>query len=190
MGLLYLFPVSQQETHYVELKDQKLTVKSYGLPLVFWAYALAIFGILFFMFMAIKNPLFKLIEYQDGFNYFIFIAVLSLFISVPVVILGFFFFEKTFIKEKNMFTVLIKIFGITIYKKKYTLNSTTPFKIQHFLESPNMARMSNHENSLGFQNKGYFELLLETDDHRKIKIDRCSKKIDLEKLIELFNTNN
>jgi hypothetical protein len=46
MGLMYVFPVSEEETDFVKLelsptgKGSKITLKSYGLPYIFWGYAL------------------------------------------------------------------------------------------------------------------------------------------------------
>ena len=45
MGLLYVFPVSLEEEGFAEVKDQTITLKTYGLPYVFWSYAAAIVAV-------------------------------------------------------------------------------------------------------------------------------------------------
>ena len=94
MGLLYVFPVSLEEKDFVELRDEKITLKTYGLPYLFWGYALAILMIITFMFLAIKAPVLKLIELGDETDTMLGYSFLAFLGSLPVFILAFFFFEK------------------------------------------------------------------------------------------------
>ncbi len=60
MGLMYVFPVSEEEADFVIKKDDMLILKTYGLPYIFWIYALCSVTVVFFMFLAIKEPILKL----------------------------------------------------------------------------------------------------------------------------------
>jgi hypothetical protein len=53
-----------------------------------------------------------------------------------------------------------------------------------------MARMKKNDESLGFQNKGYFVLWLQKQDGKKVRLDRHSRKVDLDKLKILLDDQN
>ena len=86
MGLLYVFPVSEDETDFVEKKNDTLTLKTYGLPYIFWIYAICVVAVVFFMFLAIKAPILKLVSLGDdvdsmlGYSLLIFVGLVPLFI--------------------------------------------------------------------------------------------------------------
>jgi hypothetical protein len=185
MGLLYVFPVSTEEADFVEQKDRSLVLKTYGLPYIFWFYAVCIVAVIFFMFLAIKEPVLKLVQLGDDVDSLLGHSLLTFIGLAPVLIFSFFFYEKRIISRKNELELLHRVYGITVFKEKFQLESSDELVIEPFLSSPNIARMKGNEESLGFQNKGYFILWLK-GAKQKIQIDRHSRKVDLEKLRELI----
>jgi hypothetical protein len=186
MGLLYVFPVSLEEKDFVEVRDQTITLKTYGLPYLFWGYATAAIMVILFMFMAVKAPVLKLIALGDeadavlGFGLLVFIGIL------PVFILSLFFYEKRIVKTNNTISLEFRFFGLKFYSKKFKTAETNTFIINPYLSSPNRARIEGGDESTGFQNKGYFTLRLNTLDGKNVLIDRHSRKADLIKLAELL----
>ena len=189
MGLMYVFPVGEDETDFVVKKDEVLTLKTYGLPYIFWFYALCSIAVVFFMFLAIKQPVLKLVALGDETDAMLGYALLSFIGLIPVFILAFFFYEKRIIKKKNELSMAHKVFGITVFSEKFLIEKNDDLTVESFLSSPNVARMKANEENLGFQNKGYFILWLKSQDGRKIQIDRHSRKADLDKLKSLIQNN-
>lgn len=186
MGLLYAFPVSMEETDFAELKDNTLTLKTYGLPYIFWGYATAIVLVIFFMFLAIKAPVLKLIDLGDNTDAMLGYALLSFIGILPVIIFGFFFFEKRLIRCPGTLTLEYRVFRLKFFSETFALDSGDSFSIEAFLDSPNVARIKGGEEAAGFQNKGYFILFLTSKDGKKINVDRSSRKADLIKIQELL----
>lgn len=186
MGLLYVFPVSLDEKDFVEVTQQKITLKSYGLPYLFWGYAFAILLMVFFMFLAIKAPVLKLIQLGDETDSMLGYALLSFLCLIPIFLLAFFFFEKRIIKTKEIVRLEYRIYGLKVFSENFKPALQTPFSVAPFLSSPNLARINGDQEASGFQNKGYFVLWLLTADGKKINIDRHSRKADLIKLEELL----
>lgn len=189
MGLLYVFPVSEEETDFVVKKDDTLILKTYGLPYIFWIYALCAVLVVFFMFLAIKEPVLKLISLGDETDSSLGYALLTFVGLVPVFILSFFFYEKRITKKKNELGLEHRIFGINAFSEKFVLEKEDQLEIDNYIDSPNVARMRNTPESMGFQNRGYFTLRLVSADGKKIMIDRHNRKVDLEKLKELILKN-
>ena len=177
MGLLFPFAVTLEEKDRVKISGKNLIVKTYGLPLMFWGYLTATLTILFFMYLAIANPLAKF--YQNGvlLDKIISVSVYLFFILLPINLLGFFFYEKILIKNKDQLTIVHKIFYIPFYLQKLKL--TGEFSIHHFSDSPNMAAKLNYP--AAFKNRGYFYLNAKTNEGEK-RIDRHSMKGELRKL--------
>lgn len=189
MGLLYVFPVSEEETDFVIKKDHSLTLKTYGLPYIFWFYALCCITVVFFMFLAIKDPVLKLIALGDETDGTLGYTLLTFVGLLPVSILAFFFYEKRIIKKDNELSLVHKIFGITVFSEKFELESSDSLSVEPFHTTPNVARMNANESNVGFQNKGYFILWLKSKDNKRIQIDRHSRKADLDKLKMLIEKN-
>ena len=102
MGLMYVFPATEEETNRVEKSDDNsITLKSYGLPLVFWGYLVAIFAVIFIMFIAIKDPLKKILSSSDDINKIIALAVIGLLVIIPIILLCFYFYEKRITKKEK-----------------------------------------------------------------------------------------
>jgi hypothetical protein len=189
MGLLYVFPVATDEKDFVDIQVDKITLKTYGLPYIFWGYALGICLVILFMFLAIKAPILKLIQLGDEADALLGYALFSFLALLPTTLLSFFFFEKRIIKTKNEFILEYRTFGLKFFSEKFIPHSENPLEVSAFLSSPNMARTKGHEESAGFQNKGYFILWLKTKDGKRINIDRHSRKADLIKLESLLNAH-
>lgn len=189
MGLMYQFPASLEEKDHVIKNQDSITLKTYGLPYIFWGYAAAIVGIVTAMYLAVRAPLLKLIELNSGgVDALIFYSLHACMLAVPVAILFYFFYEKNLIGQKKQLIIAHKFFGLTFTQKQYDLEENTPYYIDHFLDSPNMARIKSEEKMVGFQNKGYFELFARVKQASPILVDRHSRKVDLQKLIELLES--
>lgn len=187
MGLLYPFPVSSDEADFYQIKDNKLILKTYGLPYIFWIYALLIFFVLAMMFLAIYQPMLKLARLGDDLDKTMaYLGLFTLLIS-PLVMFAFFFFEKRLVVSKRELKVQSYLFKVKLFESKFELEGNAQLVVDSFLDSPNMARI--HERGLSHQNKGYFVLNL-IKDEKVFLIDRHSRKQDLIKLknlIEAFN---
>lgn len=188
MGLLYVFPVGNDEEDFVIRKDDSVTLKTYGLPYIFWFYAACVVAVIFFMFLAIKEPVLKLVQLGDDTDAMLGYSLLTFIGFLPVIVFGFFFYEKRIVREKNELSLIHKVFGITVFKEKFLLESGDALTVEPFLSSPNVARMEAREDNVGFQNKGYFILWLKNKDGQRIQIDRHSRKTDLEKLKKLIES--
>lgn len=189
MGLLYVFPVGEDETDFINKKDGALTLKTYGLPYIFWIYAICIVAVVFFMFLAIKAPVLKLIELGDETDATLGYTLLTFIGLMPVFIFSFFFYEKRIIKKGQELSLQHRIFGLPVFTEKFQIESTDDLMIESFLDSPNVARIKANETNVGFQNKGYFVLWLKSKKGQKILVDRHSRKADLEKLKKLIETH-
>lgn len=188
MGLMYVFPATEEEIDRIDkLSDGSISLKTYGLPLVFWGYLTALLGLIVIMFVAIRNPLGKVLNGDDFTNKLLAYAVLALLFGLPILLFCLYFYEKRISKKANHLKVSHHLFGIAFTKKSYQLQADDAFEITHLLESPNVARMQGQEQMRGFQNKGYFELHLKTAQGEMIFLDRHSRKADLEKIKNLLS---
>lgn len=187
MGLLYQLPVEVNSAdEQVSIHNGKLTIKSYGLPMVFWGYLLAILTVIFFMFLAIKGPLTKLYYTDDPINKLLSVIVFITITAVPVVLTGFYFYEKVITKINSELTITHRLFWIPFFNKKIELEELVS---NHFIDSPNMAKIKNAPEMKGFQNRGYFELYaVEKNSKKKILIDRNSRSLEIKKLKELLES--
>lgn len=186
MGLMYVFPVSTEETDFIDLKEESITLKSYGLPYIFWIYAVCALAVVFFMFLAVKEPVLKLASLGDETDVMLGYSLLTFIGLIPVFVFGFFFYEKRIKKTKDQLSMQYRIFGIKVFSETFQCDPQDPFHIDAFLDSPNIAKMKGNEESVGFQNKGYFTLKLKTAQGKMIQIDRHSRKADLVKLQNLL----
>jgi hypothetical protein len=194
MGLMYVFPVSDdihEEGDRVEIKkDNSLCLKTYGLPMIFWGYLAAALAVLALMYIASKAVIAKLLTYDDPTLQFLGHLVLWTMILTPIVLLGFFFYEKNLVKKESTLTLVYKVFFIPFWSKKIQLKSANSITVEHFMDSPNMAKIrnqyaTNKEALKHFENKGYFELVADSVEGKK-SIDRHSRKADLIKMRDLL----
>lgn len=189
MGLLYVFPVSEEEIDFVVKKDDTLILKTYGLPYLFWFYALASIMVVFFMFLAIKEPVLKLVALGEDTDRTLGYSLLTFVGMVPVFILAFFFYEKRITKKQNEIGLEHRVFGLKVFSEKFLMETNDHLEISNFVDSPNVARTKNTPESVGFQNRGYFTLHLLASDGKRIMLDRHNRKADLEKLKEMLLRN-
>ena len=186
MGLLYPFPVSEEETDFVTKNADSITLKSYGLPYIFWIYAACVIAVIILMFVGIQGPVLKLISLGDDTDATLGYSLLALIGSSPLFILSFFFYEKRIIAKKNEIKLQHRVFWIPVYTEKFKVSSLDQLMIEAHMDSPNVARLKLQEGTQGFQNKGYFILWLKVNDKTKVLVDRHSRKVDLEKLKALL----
>ncbi len=190
MGLFYVFPIQEDESpDHVQVTPEGLLLRTYGPPYIFWWYLLGIILILCFMALGTYSSLLKLWHSQDSINQILCIAVWSIFILLPIVLLGGFFFEKILIKNGEQISIAYRIFFLKFYEKKIFLKNSNSFKIHHFLESANQARINSSPDFKAFENKGYFELFAEDKNGNLIFLDRHSQRHELKKLRELLETS-
>ena len=176
------------------MKDNTLTLKTYGLPMIFWGYLAAAMSVLLIMWLASRAVIAKLLSYgEDPTMLFLGHLVQWTLILTPIVLLGFFFYEKMLTKKGQELILTYRVFFIPFWIKKFRLSAQDSFTVDHFMDSPNMARIRNRQ-GLGspeamkhFENKGYFELNIKTDKNKSVNIDRHSRKADLIKLKELLS---
>lgn len=188
MGLLYLLPVSTDEGDRVETSDQAgLTLKSYGLPMLFWGYLAAAFFIITAMFIGIKDPIVSLYKTQDPINQMLSLICGATLVLIPSALLGFFFYEKRVIKKEKTLKLHYYLFWVKFFGRTFELKESQSFHIEHFMDSPNMAKITNDPELRGFQNKGHFELYATTADEKKVLVDRSSRKADLVKLQQILS---
>lgn len=186
MGLMYMFPVSEEEADRVKVKDQSITIKSYGLPMIFWGYLLAILVVIGAMYLAVSGPIDKLIATGDQINVVLAYAVLATIYGLPLTLLALYFYEKSITKKLDQITITHKVFWIPVMKKTIELKDANSIELNHFMDSPNVAKMRAQPELRGFENKGYYELFA-TDKHdKKIFIDRHSRKADILKIRDLL----
>ena len=138
------------------------------------------------MFLAVKDPIFKLIEVGDEVDAYLGYGLVSFIALIPLVTLAFFFYEKRITRTGNIISIFYRVYGITVFKENFTIKDNSSLHVEHFMDSPNVARMNGGEDAAGFQNKGYFVLWLTSIDGKKIALDRHSRKVDVEKLLSLL----
>jgi hypothetical protein len=190
MGLMYQFPNDLDDHQHIIRLENTVTIRTYGLPPIFWGYLAAILLIYTMMMIGISDPLSKLATMPETIDQIIFYVVLSFLTLFPIVAIGFFFYEKNIITDQKQMKILHKLFFIPIAKKELALDQYH-FQIEHFLDSPNMARMHTKEEMKGFENKGYFQLIaVHKTNNSRLHIDRSSRKIDLDKLKTILKINN
>lgn len=192
MGLMYIFPVNEEEIDRTEIildpthKNKTIILKTYGLPMVFWSYLAASLIVIASMWLASRSTIEKLLSYQDPTLVFLGLLVKLTLLSTPIVLLGFFFYEKQIHKSQTTLKLIYKVFFITFARKTIKLDSTDAFQVDHFMDSPNVAKIHNTEELKQFENKGYFELHARSNG-KNIFVDRHSRKADLLKIKNLLS---
>ena len=189
MGLLYILPVSEEDLDRVNIdKNGAITIKSYGLPMIFWFYLLAGALLIATMFWAIKGPLLKLLNSDDTINYILGISVSITFLMIILGTLSLYFYEKWLTKKDDNLLITHKLFFIPILRKEIKLskNKESQFEIEHFLDAPNVAKVKKDPTMRAFENQGHFLLFAKDLENKKILIDRHSRRADLKKIISLL----
>ncbi|MGK0367776.1 MAG: phosphate/sulfate permease [Thermoproteota archaeon] len=185
MGLLYQFPSDELDQDHVKKSENSILLRSYGLPPLFWAYGAAILIVYTLIVIGTYNPLIKLMSYPDQMNQIIGVLLITFLVTLLFSFISFFFYEKNISAKKNSITLIYKLFFIPFRKKMFSIEPESSFEISAYLDSPNMAKLEQKEEMRGFQNKGYFQLFLFSNE-KKILIDRSSRKADLTKMSKLL----
>lgn len=189
MGLIYIFPTEDSEDEIregrVSIVNDQLILKTYGLPMVFWGYLAAILTVVLAMWLASESVINKMLTYNDPVLTFLAILVKCTLIFGPIILISFYFYEKFIIKNKNEITLTHRLFFIPFLSKKFIITSHDDIYVEHFLDSPNMAKTKNKLELKNFENKGYFELKAKSNG-KIILIDRSSRKADLIKIQALL----
>lgn len=181
MGLLFVMPIDETETDRVKIENgehPKIHLASYGLPLIFWGYLLAILIVIFGMFLGAKDLLVKMRSGDDELNRWLALCAYSLLTLGPVGLLSLFFYEKIISKKGQELTITHRLFFLPFWKKRIRFSKELKFHVENFLDSPNVAKIQGKEEMRGFQNKGHFNLWA-SDELKSILIDRSSRKSDL-----------
>lgn len=193
MGLMYIFPVAIEESDRVEIisrtneeKSPTIVLKTYGLPMVFWSYLAAIFAVIGCMWLASRAIIGKLLTYDDSLLIALAYLVRYSLILTPLVLLGFFFYEKQLRKKGTELKMVYKVFFIPFFSKKINLDKQDALSVDHFMDSPNMAKIYNKAELKQFENRGYFELH-GMSGGKTVFIDRHSRKADLIKMKDLLS---
>ena len=188
---MYIMPVSEQEIDRIEIKDTKdgksITLKSYGLPLIFWGYLAGILVVLFAMGLAIKGPMMKMMQMQDPLNRALAWLVFATILAIPLGLLGFLFYEKLISKSGTNLTVTHRVFWIPIWKRSYQLKNSDSLSVEHYMDSPNVAKIEGKQELRAFQNQGHYNLHAQLQNNKFILVDRHSRRADLKKLSEILS---
>lgn len=187
MGLLYPFPATEEEVDRIDQTESSITLKTYGLPMIFWGYLAAFLVVLGAMVLAIRGPLMTMLSSEDAINRLIAYVVLATLILIPLGALMAFFYEKWLIKSKGILVVQHRLFFLPVFKKTFKLDNQTPFIVDHFMDSPNIAKMEKDPKMRAFENQGHFLLRAHLENKDFIVLDRHSRKADLVKIKDLLS---
>jgi hypothetical protein len=190
MGLMYIYPTDIEDSDRTRVSgEQRIELRTYGLPYVFWGYFAAISIVVLAMFLVSNDPLQKLIQTGDTINIILGYTVYATLAFVPLSCLILLFLEKRMIKTRDQISLKVKLAFIPLYSKtiKLKTNGEESLVIKHYLESPNVAKMQSNPDLRGFENKGYYELYAITVQDREVRIDRHSRKADLVKIRSLLS---
>lgn len=190
MGLMYMFPVSEDEQDRVDILNndvnKAIVLKTYGLPLVFWGYLIAILAVIGAMYLAVQGPIKKLIQTGDSINIYLAYTVQATLILLPLTLIALYFYEKLITKSKDSLIITHRVFWLPIWKRIIHLKDSQAIEVNHFMDSPNVAKMRQDASMKGFENKGYFELFATNSKDESIFIDRHSRKADMIKMRDLL----
>jgi len=188
MGLLFQMPVEHNELDdRIKFSDKSLSIRSYGLPMIFWGYLLAILSVLFFMALAIKGPLYRAYSGPDEINKMIAIVVFATLTLAPLILISLYFYEKELILNGNELTIRHKIFFLPLKSCKFKLNRDSLY-LEHNMDSQNIAAQEKKDGMAAFENRGYFKLMIKNTAGKAILVDRNSRRAEMRKLKELLES--
>jgi hypothetical protein len=193
MGLIYIFPTNENNENdpqnaddRIQITNGQISLKTYGLPPIFWGYLAAILVVFFSMWLATKNLIDKMLNYNDPTLWGLALLVKTILILGPVILLSFYFYEKFLTKKDNELIITHRLFFLNFKTIKLTLDHKDDFLVEHYLDSPNIAKKLNKDELRSFENRGYFELF-GIVNNKKFFIDRSSRKADLIKIKDLLS---
>ncbi len=181
MGLMYQFPTNLEDPDHVIKQVGSIRLRSYGLPPIFWFYLAGILIVFFFLCLNVWNPLKKMLAIGTGLDLLLVYSLLALIIFTPLILIAFYFYEKNLVISKHSLIIIHKIFFIPFRKITYHLDDDSEFFLEHFIDSPNMARIKDEKAMKAFQNRGYFELFL-IKNGKRFYLDRHSVHAQLAKI--------
>jgi hypothetical protein len=192
MGLLFQLPVEENQlddrVSIVSKAGQtKLILKSYGLPWIFWGYLLASLSVVFFLGLAGMAPLGKLLASDDPLNQVLALTVWATLILIPFGALSFYFYEKVITKMQSSLVITHRVFWIPVRTNRLELKAADAFELEHFMDSPNIAKIKGEESMRGFENRGHYELFALTKDGQRQIVDRNSRPSELKKLASFLS---
>ncbi len=189
MGLLFQMPVEHNELDdRIKTTDKELRIRSYGLPMIFWGYLLAIFAVLFFMILAIKDPLYRAYQGPDEINKVIALLVFAILTLAPIILLSVYFYEKEIHLQGDELTISHKVFFIPLRSMKIKLTQDSLY-LEHYLESLNVAAQEKKQGMAGFENRGYYKLMIRDSNNKGHLVDRNSRRGEMRKLKELIESH-
>ena len=190
MGLLYPFPVEQsgcEVDDHVTIHNSTLSLRTYGLPYLFWGYLLCLLTTIGLVALISWEPLKKMLLSQDPLNSFIAWTTLITLVATPLGFSCFFFMEFRLQKKKSSLIKSLHLCGLPLSRRHFQLRDSTAFTVEAFEGTPNRAKKDHLPGSERHQNKGYYQLYLHTQQGDKVLLDRHSRKVDLVKLQELLS---
>ncbi len=187
MGLLYQFPAEENPLDdCVKITEGRLMLTNYGLPYLFWFYFAAFLVLLLPMYLAIAGPAQKLMQTHQFFDQLLGGGVFALLLALPLVALSFFTYQKTIRKKKAALLITHKLFGIPYWRQRLALANPSALTIKHCLDSPNLAAQKQIPGTQGFQNRGYYQLLAESEDGKQYLVDRHSQLGEIKRIQRLL----
>jgi len=187
MGLMFQMPLEENDLDdRIDVNDEFIRLRSYGLPMIFWGYLAAALTVICFMILAIYGPMKSIFLGNDVINKVIASVVLAIFILGPIIALGFYFYEKELLKKGSQLTIKHKVFFIPLKTILITLSEDNPLRLVHILDSPNVAKLNKEQGMAGFENRGYFQIFVKNKKGLDVLVDRNSQKREMKKLIELL----
>ena len=95
------------------------------------------------------------------------------------------FYQKQILmsEDSDLIEIKNKILYITYSKKAYQVKKLF---VNHYLTSPNMAKINNESKTRAFENRGHFVLQAETVSGKVVNLDRHTNKSDLEGLKKII----
>lgn len=187
MGLLYPFPATAEETDFVDLAPGRIQLRTYGLPYLFWGYAVAALAVVFFLWLAVQDSLTKLHAMGDPIDQLLVRSLQTFLVLLPLTTLAFFFYEKRIERSGGQLKIQHRLFWLPLLTSTYELSAGDSLNVRHFMDAPNVARMKAGPEAVGFQNKGYFTLWATLANGTEVLLDRHSRKADLEGLKALLS---
>ncbi len=142
MGLLYHFPTDKSDTEHVNVNNTTLTLRSYGLPPIFWVYLIATLSAVFFLTFAVWPSVMKILESKELIDQFIGLGLLFTVFGSSLSFIALFFYEKNIIKNTSSIVLKHKLFFIPFINKNIPVNQDCEYEITGYLSSANMAKLS------------------------------------------------
>lgn len=198
MGFLYIYPQDWSEQQYIDCgrTPHEVTIFTYRLPWIFHLFILLILATLLVIGSLSFDLLLKLAQEGNNLDRLLVSSVILFYFSclLTLILAGWVRFAIKLSREKIQVGCRFQLFNWSKFlalKKleRNSLQSTLDahLVVEHFMEGPNYARITAHQDLKAFQNRGHFLLLIKTDK-KTLLLDRSSRKQDLLDLKQLLLT--